>query len=317
MIEFKHVFYSYENPASNTQRHHRRSKQSSSTAATENEQVANATWALKDITLTIHDGSFVGIAGHTGSGKSTLIQHMNGLIHPLRGAVYVDGNDIAHRQAAIDARKHIGLVFQYPEHQLFAETVHDDVAFGPRNHGLPADEVEQRVAEALESVNLDPASIGSVSPFELSGGQQRRVAFAGVLAMRPDTLILDEPMAGLDPAARQSFLDLIASLHKKRQMTIVMVSHNMNDLAALCDRIVIMNHGQIYTMGTPEQVFSDASSLQHIGLDVPDTQRFVQLLKDQGINLAPHLYSIDSLADAIAHELGAASMPHSTRQDVN
>lgn len=257
------------------------------------------TWALCNITFTLEDGEFLGIAGHTGSGKSTLIQHMNGLIHPTSGRVLVDGVDIADKKAAAAARSNVGVVFQYPEHQLFAATVYDDVAFGPRNMGLGSDEVDARVRESLAQVSLDFDDIRDKSPFELSGGQQRRVAFAGVLAMRPTKLILDEPVAGLDPAARNDFLKLISELHEGG-LTVVMVSHTMDDLARYCDRILVLKEGLLFALGTPEEVFSRASELREIGLGVPSAQKLANDLKDAGIGLNGRLYDTASLADALA-----------------
>ena len=195
-------------------------------------------YALRNVSFTLNDGEFLAIAGHTGSGKSTLVQHLNGLANPTEGRVLWNGKDLADRKNANCARGDIGVVFQYPEHQLFAETVYEDVAFGPRNMGLPEDEVDTRIREALADVHLDFDTLSKRSPFELSGGQQRRVAFAGVLAMRPTTLVLDEPVAGLDPASRTDFLDLIKQLHEQRNLTVVMVSHNMNDIALLADRML-------------------------------------------------------------------------------
>lgn len=256
-------------------------------------------WALCDISFTLEDGEFFGIAGHTGSGKSTLIQHMNGLIHPTSGRVFVDGVDIADKKAAADARSNVGVVFQYPEHQLFAATVYDDVAFGPRNMGLSSEEVDARVRESLAQVSLDFDEIGEKSPFELSGGQQRRVAFAGVLAMRPTKLILDEPVAGLDPAARADFLAFIAELHESG-LTVVMVSHTMDDLARYCDRILVLKEGSMFALGTPEEVFSHAAELREIGLGVPSAQKLANDLKDAGVALNGGLYDTASLADALA-----------------
>ena len=208
----------------------------------------DAVWALRGIDFTLEDGEFFGIAGHTGSGKSTLIQHMNGLVHPTCGRVLVGGQDLADKKAAQALRGRIGIVFQYPEYQLFAATVYDDVAFGPRNLGLDAQEVDRRVRRALESVRLDFDALQAKSPFELSGGQQRRVAFAGVLAMNPKVLVLDEPVAGLDPQARAEFLQLIAELHAQG-ITVVMVSHTMDDLALLCDRILVLKEGEQFPVG--------------------------------------------------------------------
>lgn len=256
-------------------------------------------WALCNITFTLEDGEFLGIAGHTGSGKSTLIQHMNGLIHPTAGRVLVDGVDIADKKAAAAARSNVGVVFQYPEHQLFAANVYDDVAFGPRNMGLSSDEVDARVRESLAQVALDFDEIHEKSPFELSGGQQRRVAFAGVLAMRPTKLILDEPVAGLDPAARNDFLTLISDLHESG-LTVVMVSHTMDDLARYCDRVLVLKEGSLFALGTPEEVFSHAEELREIGLGVPSAQKLANDLKETGIHLNGKLYDTESLADALA-----------------
>ena len=244
-IAFEGVSYSYADPARQEKRKSR-VKRRREAGVIENPPSLehgkpawgadpDAVWALRDITFALDDGEFLGIAGHTGSGKSTLIQHMNGLVHPTRGRVLLDGQDLADKRAAQACRGKVGLVFQYPEYQLFAATVREDVAFGPRNLGLPADEVDRRVEAALESVRLDIVELGDKSPFELSGGQQRRVAFAGVLAMEPRILVLDEPVAGLDPVAREEFLDLIAQLHAGG-LTVVMVSHSMDDLARLSDR---------------------------------------------------------------------------------
>lgn len=259
------------------------------------------TWALRDIDLTVAPGEFFGIAGHTGSGKSTLIQHLNGIAHPTIGRVLVHGLDIADKRNARTVRGEVGVVFQYPEHQLFAATVHDDVAFGPRNLGLDADEVERRVVDALARVGLDAAEIGTASPFELSGGQQRRVAFAGVLAMRPHMLVLDEPAAGLDPKARAEFLELIRAFHDQDEMSVVMVSHSMDDLARLCDRIAVMNEGRLFAVGTPAEIFLRGPELKSIGLGRPAAQRLAETLQAQGLPLdADVLYDEPTLARAIA-----------------
>ena len=235
-------------------------------------------WALKDVSLALFQGEFLGIAGHTGSGKSTLIQLANGLLQPTTGTVRVAGHDLADKRAAVEARRDVGVVLQYPEHQLFAATVFDDVAFGPRNLGLSSDEVERRVHEALELVHLDIDELRDTSPFSLSGGQQRRVAFAGVLAMQPTTLVLDEPIAGLDPQGRRSFLNLIEELHDRRGLTIVLVSHDMNDLARLCDRVLVLNRGEAVALDVPSRVFADEKSLRQIGLGVPDAVHLANLV---------------------------------------
>lgn len=262
----------------------------------------DAIWALRDITFTLEEGEFFGVCGHTGSGKSTLIQHMNGLVHPTEGRVLFDGADLADKAVAAKVRAKCGLVFQYPEHQLFAATVYEDVAFGPRNLGLADDEVDQRVRRALEQVGLTFADFAEKSPFELSGGQQRRVAFAGVLAMDPSVLVLDEPVAGLDPKSRREFLALIKELHASG-LTVVMVSHSMEDLAALCDRVLILNEGRQFMLAKPEEAFADAAVLKNVGLAAPAPQALASRLRAQGFGLPERLYSLEGLADAIATEL--------------
>lgn len=259
----------------------------------------NALWALHDIDFTLRDGEFLGIAGHTGSGKSTLIQHMTGLVHPTRGRVLSDGGDLADKRVAQACRGRIGLVFQYPEHQLFAATVYDDVAFGPRNLKLSDDEVDRRVRDALARVLLDFDVLRDKSPFELSGGQQRRVAFAGVLAMEPGILVLDEPVAGLDPMARTEFLNLISTLHADG-LTIAMVSHSMDDLARLADRILVLRGGEIFALGTPAEIFARGDDLRAIGLDVPAAQKMAVELRESGFELVRPLYDVETLAADIA-----------------
>lgn len=262
-------------------------------------------YALKDVSFTLNEGEFLGICGHTGSGKSTLIQHMNGLLKPSCGRVLLDGADLADKKTQKTCRGAVGVVFQYPEHQLFAQTVYDDVAFGPRNLGLSEDEVDARVREALKNVDLDFDALSGKSPFELSGGQQRRVAFAGVLAMRPHILVLDEPAAGLDPKARAGFLGLIENLHAQG-LTVVMVSHSMEDLARLADQLLVLNQGHVFAQGTPEQVFSDDEGLRSIGLDVPAAQRTANALRARGLSLPRALYvDAKTLAADIAAALGA------------
>lgn len=260
-------------------------------------------WALRGVTFTLADGEFIGLAGHTGSGKSTLIQHANGLLHPTVGRVLFDGGDLADKRVAQACRSAVGLVFQYPEHQLFAATVREDVAFGPRNLGLSDEEVAERVGEALRLVHLDEEDIGERSPFELSGGQQRRVAFAGVLAMRPRVLVMDEPVAGLDPVARAEFLELIGELHRSG-LSIIMASHSMEDLARLADRILVLAEGEIFRIGAPDEVFADVEGLRGVGLDAPAAQRFAAELRAAGFDLPQRLYDVDSLAAAIAAQLG-------------
>lgn len=259
----------------------------------------DALWALDSISFELTDGEFLGIAGHTGSGKSTLIQHMNGLVHPTRGRVLLDGRDLADKHVAQECRGRVGLVFQYPENQLFAATVFDDVAFGPRNKGLADDAVGSCVRSALESVRIDPDAVGDRSPFELSGGQQRRIAFAGVLAMEPRVLVLDEPVAGLDPVAREEFLSLISDLHSSG-LTVVMVSHSMDDLARLSDRILVLNEGRQFMIGTPAEVFAHGDELRTVGLGVPAAQDLANVLRAEGFELPSPLYDVEKLADDLA-----------------
>ncbi len=295
-LAFKGVSYSYENPKRSKRRNAERSAVSGA-----------RTWALHQVTFSLEDGEFLGLAGHTGSGKSTLIQHTNGLLHPHEGRVLFDGRDLADKRTAQDCRSAVGLVFQYPEHQLFAATVREDVSFGPRNLGLSEEEVAERVSEALRLVHLDEDDIAERSPFELSGGQQRRVAFAGVLAMRPRVLVMDEPVAGLDPVAREEFLELIDELHRSG-LSIIMASHSMDDLARLADRVLVLADGEVFRLGTPQEVFADVEGLRSMGLDAPAAQRFASELRDTGFSLAPQLYDVESLADAIASQLGAAQV---------
>lgn len=252
-------------------------------------------WALKNVSFEVADGEFFGIAGHTGSGKSTLLQHLNGLLHPTCGRVLIDGKDLSDKHTRATWRYHVGFVMQYPENQLFAACVFDDVAFGPRNLGLSEGEVRIRVEEALSQVFLDPNSISHKSPFELSGGQQRRVALAGVLAMKPSALVLDEPASGLDPLARKELLALIQQFNKEGT-TIIMVSHSMDSLAQLCQRILILNKGEQVLLGTPDEVFSKRDHLHKIGLAAPLAQQCALDLKRQGVLLDDELYNEERLA---------------------
>ena len=311
VIELSHVSYSY----SLGPRERRRWYKRSAAAGKSNKQALwgndpSSPWALRDVSLTVRRGEFLGLAGHTGSGKSTLVQHLNGLIRPQEGSVSALGLDLSNKKDAAAVKAKVGVVFQYPERQLFAETVVQDVAFGPHNLGLSQDEVARRVASSLARVGLDLAAIGDKSPFELSGGQQRRVAFAGVLAMEPEVLVLDEPMAGLDPAARRDFLGLIRRLHDEG-LTVVMVSHSMDDLANCCDRIVVMNEGAVFAEGVPAQVFAHADELKSIGLGVSAAQRMALTLAEAGVPLCcDKLYTVESLADELAGLLlGCADKP--------
>lgn len=301
VIEISHLSHSYSLSARERRRWHKRSVtagKSSKQALWGNDP--SSPWALRDVSLTVRRGEFLGLAGHTGSGKSTLVQHLNGLIRPQEGFVRALGLDLSNKKDAAAVKAKVGVVFQYPERQLFAETVTQDVAFGPHNLGLSQAEVAHRVESSLARVGLDLATVGDKSPFELSGGQQRRVAFAGVLAMEPEVLVLDEPMAGLDPAARSDFLELIDRLHHGG-LTVVMVSHSMDDLANCCDRIVVMNEGAVFAEGTPAQVFAHADELKSIGLGVPAAQRMALALAEAGVPLRRGgLYTVESLADELA-----------------
>lgn len=260
--------------------------------------------AIEDVNLTIDDGDFIGLIGPTGSGKSTLVQHLNGLLKPTRGRVLVDGVDIAARGADLRAiRQKVGIIFQYPEHQLFDETVAADVAFGPRNLGLPQDEIDRRVTAALAAVGIDEAT-AKRSPFALSGGQMRRVAIAGVLAMQPKVLVLDEPAAGLDPRGREEILGRIKRLHEERGLTVVLVSHNMEDVARLAKRVVVMHRGRVVMDGSPRLVFSRAEQLAEIGLGVPPMTELSRRLRARGIDVPTDLLTVDEAREAIIRALG-------------
>jgi energy-coupling factor transport system ATP-binding protein len=258
--------------------------------------------ALNDVSLTIEDGEFIGLIGHTGSGKSTLIQHLNALLKPSSGNIIIDGIDITQKGVALrKIRQTVGLVFQYPEHQLFEETVFKDVAFGPQNLGLPKEEIELRVKEALMLVGLDYDKLKDVSPFELSGGQKRRVAIAGVLAMKPKVLILDEPTAGLDPKGRDEILGEIKRLHQLQKITVVLVSHSMEDIANLVDRIIVMSKGKIVLTDTPRNVFKQAEMLKSIGLDVPQVTHLVNELNKKGLGIKDCISVDEAYAELIRY----------------
>ena len=263
------------------------------------------TKALDDVSLTIHDGEFVGLIGHTGSGKSTLVQHLNGLILPTSGQITVDGMDLADKNTDKRAiRRRVGLVFQYPENQLFEETVAKDIAFGPKNLGLDEAEIDRRVRTAMRRVALDYDKLSQRSVFELSGGQMRRVAIAGVLAMEPQTLVMDEPCAGLDPKGREEILGLISDLHRESGATIVMVSHSMDDVAALAERVIVMNHGKVAMDGAPREVFSRGEELRAIGLDVPQAVELAQKLREKGFDVPEGIYKIEEVRAAVEAIVG-------------
>ena len=256
--------------------------------------------AINDVSLTIEDGEFIAVVGHTGSGKSTLVQHLNGLLKPTSGQVLIDGEDLHGEN--VDRRRvrqKVGLVFQYPEYQLFEETVAKDIAFGPKNQGLTADEIDARVRRAMEAVHLDYDKYANRSPFELSGGQMRRVAIAGVLAMEPKILILDEPTAGLDPRGRDRILSMIRDLHARGGVTVIMVSHSMDDVARLATRLIVMSRGKLVATGSPREIFSQVEMMDRIGLGVPEAAKLAAMLRARGIDLPEDLYTQDELREHI------------------
>lgn len=255
--------------------------------------------ALNDINLKIEDGEFIGIIGHTGSGKSTLIQHLNGLIKATSGAIYFHGEDIYDKNFDLrELRNRVGLVFQYPEHQLFETTIFDDVCFGPINQGLDKNEAGLRAFEALRQVGI-PEELFYQSPFDLSGGQKRRVAIAGVLAMKPEVLILDEPTAGLDPAGRDEILDLITRMHRERGMTVILVSHSMEDVAKYVNRIIVMNQGRVMYDDVPKQVFKNYKELEAVGLAAPQVTYLMHELRDRGLKVDTDVTTIAEARAAI------------------
>ena len=258
------------------------------------------TRALDGITLDINDGEFIGIIGHTGSGKSTFIQHLNALIKPTGGQVTIDGEDINESKDKAAPRRKVGLVFQYPEYQLFEETVIKDVSFGPKNMGLSEDEVRRHAEEALHTVGLKPED-WEKSPFELSGGQKRRAAIAGVLAMHPKTLILDEPAAGLDPIGREEILGIVKAIHEGGT-TVVMVSHSMDDVARLCKRIIVFEKGKVVLDGPCGEVFSNVDALEGMGLRLPQAAALRNRLNKRGFELSPDIYTIEALRDALINK---------------
>ena len=274
---------------------------------------ALSTVALDDICMTVEDGEFLGIIGHTGSGKSTLVQHLNGLLKPTSGQVLVDGEDLNGEQVNRRAlRQRIGLVFQYPEYQLFEETVAKDIAFGPKNQGLSKEEIDERVRYAMECVHLDYDRYSERSPFELSGGQMRRVAIAGVLAMKPSVLILDEPTAGLDPRGRDRILTMLEELHARENVTIIMVSHSMDDMARLATRLVVMAEGKILATGTPREIFAREEMMISAGLGVPEAARLCRELRAKGFDLPEDLYRPDELKE---HLLGLWRSAHPSEKE--
>ncbi len=249
--------------------------------------------ALDDVSFEIEEGEFVGLIGHTGSGKSTLVQLLNGLSKPTEGKVYLNGKDIWEKPKKIrNVRFKVGMVFQYPEYQLFEETVYKDIAFGPKNMGLDEEEIDKRVRSAAQFTGLREDQLDS-SPFELSGGEKRRAAIAGVIAMDPDVLILDEPTAGLDPLGREALLTQIVDYHKVRKNTVLLVSHSMEDIAKIADRILVMSKGRKYMFDTTERVFSEGAELEKIGLKVPQITKIMMLLKENGVNVNPAALTLE------------------------
>lgn len=262
--------------------------------------------ALDNVSFSVERGEFLGIIGHTGSGKSTLMQHLNGLLKPTSGTLLLDGQDIwSDKKLTRQAKFRVGLVFQYPEYQLFEETVYKDIAFGPKNMGLSAEEVDRRVREAAASVGLTDAQL-EVSPFDLSGGQKRRVAIAGVMAMEPEVLILDEPTAGLDPSGREEILSHIAQYRRQHNATIMMVSHSMDDVARLTDRLLVMNGSKLAMDGTPEQVFARAEELLEMGLNIPEVTRVFLELKKMGLPVEP-VYTVSQAVEVLKRLKGGTA----------
>lgn len=250
--------------------------------------------ALDNVNLVIEDGEFLALIGHTGSGKSTLIQHLNGLLKPTSGKILIDDIDITNREIKLtEIRKSIGLVFQYPEYQIFEETIEKDIAFGPNNLGLSSEEISRRVKKSMEMVGLNYETYKDVSPFDLSGGQKRRVAIAGVIAMEPKVLILDEPTAGLDPKGRDDILNQIKILHEKYKMTIVLVSHSMEDVGKLAQRVVVMNKGKIELLGKPSKVFKEIETLEKIGLAVPQVTYLMKALREKGFDVSDEIFTVE------------------------
>ena len=265
-----------------------------------NEGLPHESVAVQDVSFSIEDGQIAGIIGHTGSGKSTLVQHLNGLIRPKTGSIYIDEQNICDGNTVMrEIRKKVGLVFQYPEYQLFEETVFKDVAFGPKNIGLADEELEDRVREAIGLVGLDYEQIKDKSPFDLSGGQTRRVAIAGVIAMKPKVLILDEPTAGLDPKAHRDVLDMIIRVHEHEDNITVMVSHNMEDIASMCDKVIVMDRAHAVMEGTPEEVFARRAELKQMGLAAPPVTDLIDMLNDRGFKLDGNILTRDRAVEEI------------------
>ncbi len=264
--------------------------------------------AIHDVSLTTQPGELLGIIGHTGSGKSTLVQHLNGLLRPTAGRVLLDGQDIWENPKGIrSVRFRVGMVFQYPEHQLFEDTVYKDISFGPRNMGLDDKEISRRVTQAADYVGLEQSMLAK-SPFDLSGGEKRRAAIAGVMAMEPEVLILDEPTAGLDPRGRERVLALIKEYQKSRGTTVLLVSHSMEDIARVADRVLVMDHGRVAMLDTVEQVFSRGEELEQMGLTVPAVTRVMLLLRRAGLDVNTDVYTVEQAVDRLLPLLGGEAL---------
>ncbi len=260
--------------------------------------------ALDKINLQVEEGEFIGLIGHTGSGKSTLVQHLNGLMKPTKGTIIIDGEDLSSKETKMKSvRQKVGLVFQYPEHQLFEETIYKDIAFGPKNLGLSDEEVDKRVRDAMELVGLEFEELKERSPFELSGGQKRRVAIAGVIAMKPKVLILDEPTAGLDPKGRDDILDEIRKIYDKENITIILVSHSMEDIARLVNRIFVMHKGKVALDGPTREVFSKTDELEEMGLGIPQITKFMKAFKSRGNSVKDDILTIEEAKAEILNYL--------------
>ncbi len=264
--------------------------------------------ALRDISLTIEDGEFVGIIGHTGSGKSTLVQHLNGLLKPTQGMVRINGVDISQRNEQARLIRHkVGMVFQYAEHQLFEETISEDIAFGPKNLGLSPEEVDQRVRSAMKFVGLPYNEFAERSPFQLSGGQMRRVAIAGTIALEPDFLVLDEPSAGLDPFGREEIFSQIMRLHREEKKTVILVSHNMEDISRMANRVIVMHRGKVLLDGKPMDIFlNHRDELAIAGVDVPPVSELIEYLRNKGLKASPYVLTVEeavaSILEAVREE---------------
>lgn len=255
---------------------------------------------LHDINIEIADGDIVAVIGHTGSGKSTLIQHLNALVRPTEGKIFINGTDITEPKTSLrNVRKKVGMVFQYPEYQLFEETVYKDIAFGPKNMGFSDGQIEELVFDAMDMVGL-PRKLKDRSPFELSGGQKRRAAIAGVISMKPEILILDEPTAGLDPHGRDGLLNMIETLHKNSGMTVIFVSHSMEEVARLAKHVIVMNKGHVYASGTVAEIFSLGYDLQKIGLNIPQITQLALKLREKGVDIRPDIYTVKYATEIIS-----------------